>query len=104
MKRGIAMYLNFFDFVICMIKAISCTTLVVIQGFITYLFYNLGCDYCDMLDIPYDFSLTVTSPGMAIEVAIVLTVIEFALIFWMVNKLKRLKNVQSISNKICKMM
>ena len=104
MERGNTMYLSFFDFIICMIKAIFCTTLVVIQGFITYLFYNLGCNYCDMLDVPYDFSLTLTSPGVALEVAIILTVIEFALIVWIVNKLKKLKIVQSISDKICKIM
>lgn len=98
------MYLSFFDIIICMIKAISCTTLVAIQGIITYLFYNVGCEYCDMLGIPYDFSLTVTSPGMALEVAIILTVIEFALIVWIINKLKKIKIVQSLADKICTMM
>ena len=98
------MYLSFFDIIICLFKAISCTTLVVIQGIITYLFYNVGCEYCDMIGVPYDFSLTVTSPGMALEVAIILTVIECALILWIVNKLKKLKIVQSISDKICKIM
>ena len=98
------MYLSFFDIIICMFKAISCTTLVVIQVIITYLFYNVGCAYCDMIGVPYDFSLTVTSPGMALEVAIILTVIEFALIVWIINKLKKIKTVQSLSDKICKMM
>ena len=104
MERGNTMYLSFFDIIICMFKAISCTTLVVIQGIITYLFYNVGCEYCDILGVPYDFSLTVTSPGMALEVAIILTVIEFALIVWIITKLKKIKIVQSLSDKICKMM
>ena len=98
------MYLSFWDIIVCMFKAITCTTLIVIQGFITYLFYNIGCNYCDMIGVPYDFSLTVTSPGMALEVAILLTVIEFVLIVWIINKLKKIKIVQSLADKICTMM
>ena len=47
------------------------------------------CSYCDFMNIPYDFALTVMSPGFAIEVAIVLSVIEISVVIWLFNKLKR---------------
>lgn len=41
------------------------------------------------MNIPYDFALTVMSPGFAIEVAIILSVIEISVVIWLFNKLKR---------------
>lgn len=98
------MYLSFFDIVVCILKSAFFTSLFVGQMFLTHFFYNIGCAYCNMIGVPNDFALTVMSPGMAIEVAIVLTVLEFALIYWIVNKLKMVKFIRKFSDKICELM
>ena len=74
------MYITFEDAAISFLKAAFVTTLAVIQLLLTLQFYKLGCSYCDFMNIPYDFALTVMSPGFAIEVAIVLSFIEIPII------------------------
>ena len=53
--------------------------------------YSVGVSYCELLNIPKDFALTIISPGMAIEVAIIMFVIEMVIFFLMIKKLKRVK-------------
>ncbi len=98
------MYLSFLDIVICFLKTTFLTLLCVVQAFLTHIFYNIGCSYCNMIGVPNDFTLTMMSPGMAIEVAIILTVLEVALICWIVSKLKKVKFIQKIYDKICSVM
>ena len=52
------------------------------------------------MNIPYDFALTVMSPGFAIEVAIVLSFIEISVVIWLFNKLKRFKLIKLMSDSI----
>lgn len=98
------MYLSFFDIVVCILKSVFLTSLFVGQMFLTHIFYNIGCAYCNMIGVPNDLALTVMSPGMAMEVAIILTVLEFALIYWIAGKLKRVKFIQKIYDKIYSVM
>lgn len=98
------MYLSFLDVVICILKSAFFTSLFLVQMVLTHIFYNIGCSYCNMIGVPNDFTLTMMSPGMAIEVAIILTVLEVALICWIVSKLKKVKFIQKIYDKICSVM
>lgn len=94
------MYITFEDAAISFLKAAFVTALAVIQLLLTLQFYKLGCSYCDFMNIPYDFALTVMSPGFAIEVAIVLSVIEISVVIWLFNKLKRFKLIKLMSDSI----
>ena len=60
--------------------------------------YNIGISYCELLNIPKDFALTVISPGMAIEVAIIMLVIEMVVFFLLFKELKRIKLFNSFCN------
>lgn len=60
--------------------------------------YSVGISYCELLNIPKNFALTIISPGMAIEVAIIMFVIEMVIFFLLIKKLKRVKLFNSFCN------
>lgn len=98
------MYLSFSDIIGCILKAILIAFLFAIQCLIMYAFYNVGCMYCDLINVPYDFAISVASPGMALEVAFILTVIELGLIVWLVNKLQNVKFIKKVTEKLSEIM
>lgn len=73
------MYLSFKD--ICFIILKSLTLYLILVGlFSLFCFnYSLGVNYCEIMDIPRDLALTVFSPGIAIEIAILLSFFELLL-------------------------
>lgn len=92
------MYLSFKD--ICLICLKSFILALIFSGlvFLMSFNYNVGISYCELLNIPKDFALTIISPGMAIEVAIIMFVIEMVIFFLLIKKLKRVKLFNSFCN------
>ena len=85
------MYLSFKDICLVCLKAFILTLIFSGLVFLMQFNYNIGISYCELLNIPKDFALTVISPGMAIEVAIIMLVIEMVVFFLLFKELKRIK-------------
>ena len=50
-------------------------------GFMIYGNYFLAKDFCELVQIPFDLALAITSPGFGIDFVVVLTIIECAIIY-----------------------
>ena len=66
------MYLDFKDVCLIFIKTLILTLIVVGLLFLIRFDYNIGIRYCEILNIPKDFALTMVSPGMGRDEAIFL--------------------------------
>lgn len=85
------MYLSFKDLMLCILKGLIVSSIVLGLVALGILDYHLGIGYCNLLNIPKDLALTMVSPGMAIEVGIVLFVFEFVALCLLVKQLKKFK-------------
>ena len=83
------MYLDFKDVCLIFIKTLIITLIVVGLLFLIRFDYNIGIRYFDILNIPKDFALTMVSPGMAIEVAIIMFVVEMIGLYFIIKILKK---------------
>lgn len=83
------MYLDFKDVCLIFIKTLIITLIVVGLLFLIRFDYNIGIRYCEILNIPKDFALTMASPGMAIEVAIIMFVVEMIGLYFIIKILKK---------------
>jgi len=83
------MYLDFKDVCLIFIKTLIITLIVVGLLFLIRFDYNIGIRYCEILNIPKDFALTMVSPGMAIEVAIIMFVVEMIGLYFIIKILKK---------------
>ena len=92
------MHLSFKDICLVCLKAFILTLIFSGLVFLMQFNYNIGISYCELLNIPKDFALTVISPGMAIEVAIIMLVIEMVVFFLLFKELKRIKLFNSFCN------
>lgn len=92
------MYLSFRDICLICLKVFLLTLIFLGLFFLILFNYNVGISYCEFLNIPKDFALTIVSPGMAIEVAIIMLVIEMVILFLLIKKLKRIKLFNSFCN------
>ena len=92
------MYLSFKDICLVCLKAFILTLIFSGLVFLMQFNYNIGISYFELLNIPKDFALTVISPGMAIEVAIIMLVIEMVVFFLLFKELKRIKLFNSFCN------
>lgn len=92
------MYLSFKDICLICLKTFILTLIFSGLVFLMQFNYNIGISYCELLNIPKDFALTVISPGMAIEVAIIMLVIEMVIFFLLFKELKRIKLFNSFCN------
>ena len=72
------------------IKLLGIIVFAIIVYYLVNFDYHLGVSYCNYVNIPKDFSLTVMSPGFAIEICIILFVFEIAILGFIINKLKLL--------------
>lgn len=82
------MYLDFKDVCLFFIKIFIITLIVVGLLFLIRFDYNIGIRYCEILNIPKDFALTMVSPGMAIELAIIMFVVEMIGLYFIIKILK----------------
>lgn len=85
------MYLSFKDIMLIVLKSIIVTSIIVGLGALGALDYHLGIGYCNLMNIPKDLALTMVSPGMAIEVGIILFVFEFVILCLLVKQLKKIE-------------
>lgn len=90
------MFLDFKDVCLIFIKTFIITLIVVGLLFLIRFNYNIGIRYCEILNIPKDFALTMVSPGMAIEVSIIMFAIEMIFLFYIVKNLKKIKIIDKI--------
>lgn len=82
------MYLSFKAICFIILKSLT-LSLIFVGMFSLFCFnYSLGVNYCEMMDIPKDLALTVFSPGIAIEIAIVIFVIEMTIFYIVFKTLK----------------
>jgi len=82
-------YLGFRDFCIYVVKSLVFTLIILCFTGISIFNYKVAIEFCVLLNIPKDFSLTIISPGMAIDVAIILLVIEVIIIAYVIFKCKK---------------
>lgn len=59
-------------------------------GFMIYGNYFLAKDFCELVQIPFDLALAITSPGFGIDVVVVLTIIECAIIYMLFSQIKKI--------------
>lgn len=93
-------YLNFKDYVVIFFKSVIMTLCISPVLLLPFLNSKFAIWFCDYLEIPYDFCLTVMSPGFALEVSIVLSFFEFIIGCHLVDKLKNNKLIKAIYDKI----
>lgn len=94
------MYLSFWDYVICFIKSFIITMLISQLIVLTKINCDIGIAYCNYLNVPLDFGFTMMSPGFAFEIALVLSIIEFVLIYFIISRLSKIKVIKKLYNKI----
>ena len=79
------MYLSFEDLVLCILKALILTFIIFGLGLLGGFDYHLGVVYCNLMNIPKDLALSMVSPGMAINIGILLFVVEMFGLHFIVN-------------------
>lgn len=85
------MYLSFKDICFIILKSLT-LSLMFVGMFSLFCFnYSLGVNYCEQMDIPKDLALTVFSPGIAIEIAIVMFVAEMIGLYFLIKNLKKIE-------------
>lgn len=94
------MFLRFKDVCLCFFKFFILILILLGLFHLIRFNYNIGISYCELLNIPKDFALTMTSPGMAIEVAIIMFVLETTIFFLIIKKFKNLKFFRVIFNML----
>lgn len=91
----------FEDMCLIILKSLVWTIFIAFLFAINIFNYDVGVGFCEMMNIPKDFTLTMISPGMAINITITLFVIEMICLFHIIKILKRISIVDDFLNFIC---
>lgn len=83
------MYISLKNFLLCMLKSLLLISFFVGVYFLVVLDYNLGLEYCSLMNIPKDLAFTIVSPGMAIDVCVVLFILELVCFYFIIKFLRR---------------
>ena len=97
---GDNMYLSFWDFVVCFIKSFIITMIITPLFLLIKINCDIGVAYCNYLEVPLDFGFTMMSPGLAFEIAFVLSLIEFIFIYFITSKLSKTKAIKNLYDKV----
>ena len=89
------MYLSFKDILLCMIKTLIITAIIVGLVMLVMFDYKMGIGYCNIMNIPKDLALTIISPGMAIEVCILLFVFELFVLYKIIKLSRKVKFIDN---------
>lgn len=89
------MYMSLKDLFLCILKSLLLISILGGLYLLGMFDYKLGIGYCNLMNIPKDLALTVVSPGMAIEVCIVLFVFELIGLYFIIKLLRRNKYIDS---------
>lgn len=95
------MYLNFEDICMSIFKCLIWTIFIFLIFHINVFNYNIGVSFCGIMEIPKDFTLTMVSPGMAINVTIIMFVMEMIVFFFIVKKLRKIQIVNKFFEFLC---
>lgn len=95
------MYLDFKDVCIIVLKSIAWTIIICLFFGLCIFNYNLGVLFCNYMNIPKDLALTIMSPGMAVEVSILLFAIESIILFFIIKYLIRIKLFNLLCEFLC---
>ena len=71
-------------------KSIHITMFAIITIYLFYINHRIGIYYCEKLNISNTLTLTSISFGIALEIAVILTVLEVGIINYIFNKLSNL--------------
>ena len=82
------MYISLKDFLLCILKSLLLTFILCGLYLLGMFDYKIGIAYCNLMNIPKDLALTIVSPGMAIDVCIVLFVLELVCLYFIVRLLR----------------
>ena len=94
---------NLKDYVVIFLKSVILTFCISPILVLPLVNTKLSYLFCNYLGVPYDFCLTMMSPGLALEVVIVLSFFEFLIGWYLVNRIKKIKFVKAIYDRICYM-
>ena len=97
---GDNMYLSFWDLVVCFIKSFIITMIISPLFLLIKINCDIGVAYCNYLEVPLDFGFTMMSPGLAFEIAFVLSLIEFIFIYFITSKLSKTKAIKNLYDKV----
>ena len=89
------MYLSFKGICLCILKYFILTLLIGVVIELALFNYNIGIKCCDMMNISRDLALTIISPGIAIEIGIVLFVFEFVGFFFIIKFFRRFNMINN---------
>lgn len=94
------MYLSFWDCVVCFIKSFIITMIISLLFILIKMNCDIGVAYCNYLKVPLDFGFTMMCPGLAFEIAFVLSLIEFIFIYFIISKLSKIKAIKNLYDKV----
>lgn len=92
------MYLDFKDICLIIFKSLVWIIIICLLFELCIFNYNLGVTFCNYMDIPRDLALTIVSPGMAIEVCIILFVFELVGLYFIIKFLRINKYIDNFCN------
>lgn len=90
------MYISLKDLLLCILKSLLLTSFLCFLYFLGMLDYKLGIEYCNLMNMPKDLALSVVSPGIAIDVCIVLFVFEMIGLYFIIKLLRKNKYINNI--------
>ncbi len=82
------MYLDFKDICLIIFKSLVWTIVICLFLGLCIFNYNLGVAFCNYMNIPKDLALTIMSPGIAIEVCIILFIFELVGLYFIIKFLR----------------
>lgn len=98
------MYYDFRDFICDAFKITLALVLIILLCGLSIYLLNTNINFAyyisDKLEIPRDLSLTVMSAGFANNIIILMSVFEFGLGIWLVNKLMKTTVYDNVKNFI----
>lgn len=83
------MFLDFKKVFLIFIKTFILTLIIGGLLFLIRFDYSIGIMYCKLLNVPKDFTLTMVSPGIAIDVTIIMFVVEMIGLHFIIRNLKK---------------
>lgn len=84
------MYLDIKNLLLAIVKGLIITSIVAGLVFLGIFDYHLGIGYCNFMNIPKDLAISVVSPGMAIEVGIILFVLELTGLYFIIKLFRKI--------------
>ena len=88
---------SFEEILMRIVRAIIIILVVMASSILCMLNYQIGLCYCKYMGISKDISLTIISPGRAIEVSAVMLILEFFIFYFVIKALRNIKRV----NELC---